>query len=293
MHAKLITAALASAALLAGCTSTYAPSEIAGLQAPEAGASRARALMAHFGYSVPDMTQEGGCAQAEDPRDEAHPYGADVTHRGLWGLPSLTSLVEASLSRGDQLSLPHFFGFIPKESAPDEKRAVRLAAAEAVRMLSEAGAADGWSSAAGRPRPNDMSLSYVVRQTVYFAKEGTHCSLPADPSAPTAAEASGCRAEVLVRSRDITRGEHPGESGFEPVPAWIDPAQPEAWRVRTVTIASYDGRGQVLLDAAAQEKIAARSRGLLYFYGIDAEGRPFVGENGRILRFVKPAGGAR
>jgi uncharacterized protein (DUF779 family) len=186
--------------------------------------------------------------------------------------------------------MPHFFGFIPKESAADEKRAVRVAAAEAVRALTEAGAAEGWASAAGKPRPLEMSLSYTVRQTVYFAKEGTRCKLPADPASPTSEEASGCRAEVLVRSRDITKGEHPGESGFEPVPAWIDPAQPEAWRVRTVTISSFDGTGQVLLDAAAQEKIAARAKGLLYFYGIDAKDRPFVGENGRILHFVKAAG---
>ncbi|MFU0842813.1 MAG: hypothetical protein ACFWTZ_09485 [Burkholderia sp.] len=293
MHAKLIAVPLISGALLTGCAGTYTPSEIAGLQAPEPGASRARALMLQFGYSVPDMTEKGVCAQAEDPRDEGHPYGADETQRGLWGLPSFSGLVEASLSRGDQLSMPHFFGFIPKESAADEKRAVRVAAAEAVRALTEAGAAEGWASAAGKPRPLEMSLSYTVRQTVYFAKEGTRCKLPADPASPTSEEASGCRAEVLVRSRDITKGEHPGESGFEPVPAWIDPAQPEAWRVRTVTISSFDGTGQVLLDAAAQEKIAARAKGLLYFYGIDAKDRPFVGENGRILHFVKAAGGAQ
>jgi hypothetical protein len=77
MHAKLIAVPLISGALLTGCAGTYTPSEIAGLQAPEPGASRARALMLQFGYSVPDMTEKGVCAQAEDPRDEGHPYGAD------------------------------------------------------------------------------------------------------------------------------------------------------------------------------------------------------------------------
>ena len=283
---KPLSALLGAALILSGCSSVYTADELARLQAPDPLASRARSLMAVFDFDVPDRAPDGSAVVLQETEDR--PNGGDNT-QATWGMPNVRAVVEASLQSADPLMTPHFFGFVKAEDAADEKNVVRRMAAHAVTETASLMAGEGWRFAWTKPYAREMSLSYVVTQDIFFEKEGTACRLPENIGTLQPWAGEGCRVTVVARSRDVARGRWTGESGLERVPAWIDPAQPEAWRMRSVLLLSTDGRGGAFLTSERQRALAARADGLIFFYGLDEKGLPFVGEKGRIEKFSASA----
>lgn len=283
---KPLSVLMAAALLLSGCASVYTADELAKLQAPDPLSSRARSLMAVFDFDVPDRAPDGSAVVLEEKTDG--PNGGDNT-QATWGMPNVRAVVEASLQSADPLMTPHFFGFVTPQEAADEKTVVRRMAAQAVMQTASLMAGEGWRFAWTKPFAREMSLSYVVTQDIFFEKEGTACRLPENIDALQPWAGEGCRVTVVARSRDVSKGRWAGEGGLERVPAWIDPAQPEAWRMRSVLLLSTDGKGGAFLTPERQRSLAARSQGLTFFYGLDEKGLPFVGENGRIERFTASA----
>lgn len=74
--------------------------------------------------------------------------------------------------------------------------------------------------------------------------------------------------------------------GFEPVPAWLDPARPHAWRVRSAALGSRMPDGSVFLTPERQRSLALATGRHTGLYAFDDNGVPYVGWEGAVERFA-------
>lgn len=272
-----------SAALLAGCQSVPTADEIDRMQAPDAHASRAKNLMRVFAFDMHDRDDAGHGRAVTVTPEEAEAPGVDLSTSGSG---FLNGVLEMSVMAADPLATVHYFGFVPAQEAADERAVVRLVAARTVRALADAFSAQGWRFAWTNPKADLRSFGYIVTQDVFFEKAGTVCKIPAGLSALEPGRGEGCAVTVVVRSRDVSKGAHLDASGFEPVPAWIDPSRPHAWRVRSAALGSRMPGGEPFLTPERQESLALATGRFTGLYAFDAAGVPYLGWEGALERFA-------
>lgn len=126
----------------------------------------------------------------------------------------------------------------------------------------------------------------MVTQDVFFEKEDTVCRIPAGISTLEPGRGEGCAVTVVVRSRDVSKGAEPDATGFEPVPAWLDPARPHVWRVRSAALGSRMPDGSVFLTPERQRSLALATGRHTGLYAFDDNGVPYVGWEGAVERFA-------
>lgn len=286
---RLLLLMFAGAMLTAGCTSVPTADEYDRLQAPDPNASSARNLMKVFGFDLYDR-EAGGRGDVLATGDVSeHPHGVDLT-KAHWGVPSVSGMLDASVLAYDPLRTVHYFGFMPAEMAADERIVVRKSTAAAVERVAATMAAAGWRFAWTRPLAHQMSLGYSVTQDVFFEREGTTCRIPDGIENLRPGEGKGCVVTVAVRSRDVTKGEVPNASGFEPMPRWLDESRAPAWRIRSIFLLSATPEGKPFLTPERQLALAHTTTRMGGFYGFDANGVPFLGWEGDVLRFAATDG---
>lgn len=74
--------------------------------------------------------------------------------------------------------------------------------------------------------------------------------------------------------------------GFVPVTAWLDPARPHAWRVRSAALGSRMPDGSVFLTPERQRSLALATGRHTGLYAFDDNGVPYVGWEGAVERFA-------
>lgn len=282
MLRQILLAAL-SAALLAGCQSVPTADEIDRMQAPDAHASRAKNLMRVFAFDMHDRDDAGRGRAVTVTPEEAEAHGVDLRTSGSG---FLNGVLEKSEMAADPLETVHYFGFVPAQEAADERAVVRLVAARTVQALANAFSAEGWRFAWTNPKADLRSFGYIVTQDVFFEKPGTVCKIPAGISELEPGRGEGCAVTVVVRSRDVSKGANPDAAGFEPVPAWIDPSRPHAWRVRAASLDSRMPGGGAFLTPERQQSLALATGKFTGLYAFDAAGVPYVGWEGALERFA-------
>ena len=284
MMLRLSIIAALSVAVLTGCQSVPTADDFDRMQAPDAQASLAKNLMKVFAFDMYDRDDDGRGRVVTATPVEAGVNGVDLETSGSGGF--LNGMLEASVMAADPLKTVHYFGFVPASEAAGERAAVRAAAGRVVRDMAVHFGNDGWRFAWTNPKADLRSFGYMVTQDVFFEKDGTVCRIPQGISSLEPGQAEGCAVTVVVRSRDVSRGEKPDDSGFEPVPAWIDPARTPAWRVRSVAIGSRMPDGSAFLTPERQLSLAKATGRLMGLYAFDQNGVPYVGWEGRIERFA-------
>ena len=282
MLRQILLAAL-SAALLAGCQSVPTADEIERMQAPDAHASRAKNLMRVFAFDMHDRDDAGRGRAVTVTPEEAEAHGVDLRTSGSG---FLNGVLEKSEMAADPLETVHYFGFVSAQEADDERAVVRLVAARIVQALANTFSAEGWRFAWTNPKADLRSFGYIVTQDVFFGKPGTVCKIPADISELEPGRGEGCAVTVVVRSRDVSKGANPDAAGFEPVPAWIDPSRPHAWRVRAASLDSRMPGGGAFLTPERQQSLALATGKFTGLYAFDDAGVPYVGWEGALERFA-------
>ena len=283
MHRLSLIAAL-SAAVLTGCQSVPTADEIDRMQAPDAHASHAKNLMKVFAFDMHDREDAGrGRAVTVTPEEAAAP-GVDLLTSGGSGF--FNGMLEKSVMAADPLETVHYFGFVPVTEAADERAVVRHVAAKTVQAVASQFAKEGWRFAWTSPKADLRSFGYMVTQDVFFEKEDTVCRIPAGISTLEPGRGEGCAVTVVVRSRDVSKGAEPDAMGFEPVPAWLDPARPHAWRVRSAALGSRMPDGSVFLTPERQRSLALATGRHTGLYAFDDNGVPYVGWEGAVERFA-------
>lgn len=282
MLRQILLAAL-SAALLAGCQSVPTADEIDRMQAPDANASRAKNLMRVFAFDMHDRDDAGRGRAVTVTPEEAEAHGVDLRTSGSG---FLNGVLEKSVMAADPLETVHYFGFVPAQEAADERAVVRLVAARTVQALANTFSAEGWHFAWTNPKADLRSFDYIVTQDVFFEKPGTVCKIPVGISELEPGRGEGCAVTVVVRSRDVSKGANPDAAGFEPVPAWIDPSRPHAWRVRAASLDSRMSGGGPFLTPERQQSLALATAKFTGLYAFDAAGVPYVGWEGALERFA-------
>lgn len=283
MMLRQILLATLSAALLAGCQSVPTADEIDRMQAPDAHASRAKNLMRVFAFDMYDRDDAGRGRAVTVTPEEAEAHGVDLRTSGSG---FLNGVLEKSEMAADPLETVHYFGFVPAQEAADERAVVRLVAARTVQALANAFSAEGWRFAWTNPKADLRSFGYIVTQDVFFEKPGTVCKIPAGISELEPGRGEGCAVTVVVRSRDVSKGANPDAAGFEPVPAWIDPSRPHAWRVRAASLDSRMPGGGAFLTPERQQSLALATGKFTGLYAFDDAGVPYVGWEGALERFA-------